>query len=258
MSSEQTHKSRNGFLIAIGAAAFTATCAMAAPASFMSLALDNSRSNIAYRTVEGTIWNGKFTGLSVDGALAGDVEYTLSALSLLTLSPQFHLKSAGGAVRGVGVVRFGGGARIAITGADFDIDLGPFARQGVLGMPVQGEAQIKLDNVRIAKSGCRRAEGEIWTNVLEAPAKQYRMEGFPMSGDVKCDGADLVIALSGGGATGDAEMAIRVSPDLTYHITATARPTKEDVASALRYFGFEDSDGELVYGSAGVLRGAGT
>ena len=201
------------------------------------------------------MWKGRLDGLAVNGALIGDVEYELSPLSLLTLSPRVQVKSNGGAAQGEGVFAFGFDKSLTIKDADFDIDLGPFARKGVLGMPVQGQAQVKISKAKLSPRGCRQADGVIWTNLLEAPAKQYQVQGFPMTGDARCDGQDLIVALSGGGSNGDADLIFRVTPDLTYVMTATARPNETDLAEALRFFGFEDKDGELTYGSTGVLRG---
>jgi type II secretion system (T2SS) protein N len=258
MKSIVAHIREYGGLLALAAAAFSVTCIAAAPASLLPVIAGAAGANISYQNIEGTIWRGKFFGVSTRGAPLGDIEYTLSALSLLSFSPKVQVKSANGAVRGEGQITFGAGGRIVLSDAVFDVDLGPFARQGVLGMPVQGEARLQVEEIRVSQRGCEKAAGEVWTNILEAPAKQYSTGGFPMSGVVSCDNADLLLDLSGSGENGEAELALRISPDLTYELVATARPSEADIASVLRLFGFEDNDGALIYGSAGVLRGVGS
>ena len=248
----------HGLLITLGLVTFLATCVAAAPAALFAAVAGAGRADVAYYGVEGTVWRGKISKLSVSGTLVGDVEFRLSPLSLLTLTPRAHVHIVGGAVRGEGSFSVGAGRRFTISNANFDIDVGPFARRGVLGMPVQGEAQIKITSLRISSRGCLSADGAIWTNVLEAPAKQYRSQGFPLSGKVACDAQDLFMTLAGEGPDGGAGMSIRVTPDLTYELTATAQPTEDEVATVLRYFGFEDNDSGLIYGSAGVLRGVGS
>ena len=245
-------------LIALGAATFFATCIAIAPASLIAPFFSSANGNVSYANLEGTVWQGKVTGLTVSGARVGDVEYKLSALSLLTLAPRIDVSSTNGAVRGQGVVSAGLGGRASLQNASFEVDLGPFAQRGVLGMPVQGVAQVKIAKARLSSRGCVEAEGNVWTDVLEAPARQYRGDGFALRGPVECDGDDLLISLSGNGTDGAAALAFKVTPNFTYELTATAQPTQDDVATALRYFGFEDNDGALIYGSTGVLRGVGS
>ncbi len=248
---------KNAGLFVLGAVVFVATALAAAPATFIPLFADFERSNISYSGVSGTIWNGSFRKLAVSGAPVGDVHFRLSPLSLLTLSPHLDLRSEGGALRGAGAVLFGFG-RASVSNADIDIDLGPFAKRGILGEPVTGAARMKIDRIAVSKSGCKAAQAELWTDVLNGPAKKFRGPDMPMEGDIRCDGPDMVIALAGENGNGSAEIEIRIRPDMTYELAATARPAQEDVASALLFFGFEENGDELIYGSAGVLRGAGS
>jgi len=245
-------------LIVLGAATFLATCLFAAPASLLSPFLSGANGNVSYSNIEGAIWRGRISGLTASGARIGDVDFKISAFSLLSLSPRIEVFSTNGAVRGQGLLSASVGGRIAVKNASFEIDLGSFAQRGVLGMPVQGVAQVKVAAARLSSRGCVEAEGTVWTDVLEAPAKQYSGNGFALSGPIECDGDDLLISLSGNGTDGAAALAFKVTPDLTYELTATAQPAEDDVASALRFFGFEDNDGALIYGSTGVLRGVGS
>lgn len=258
MKSAASILKRHGVLAALGVTTFIATCVAAAPASLLTAVASQARADISYHSIEGTIWRGKISKLTGGGALIGDIEFRISPFSLLSLSPRAQVKSANGAVRGEGVIAIGTGKRIAVSDADFEIDLGPFAQRGVLGMPVKGEARVRIADVRLSQRGCLRAEGDVWTNVLEAPARQYQTSGFPLSGAVSCDGDDFVLALAGEGGDGAAEMAIRLTPDFTYELTASVLPAEDNVATTLRFFGFEDNDGALIYGSAGVLRGVGS
>ncbi|MEO1242375.1 MAG: type II secretion system protein N [Pseudomonadota bacterium] len=258
MKSAASISGHHGLLITLGVAAFVATCIAIAPASLLSAFAGQGRADVSYNSIEGTIWRGKVSRLTADGALIGDVDFRISPFSLIGLSPRAYVKSTNGAVRGEGVVTIGAGQRISVSDANLEVDLGPFARRGVLGMPVKGEARVRIAEVRLSRRGCVRAEGDVWTNVLEAPARQYQTDGFPLSGDVSCDGDDFVLALSGESGDGAAEMSIRLTPDFTYELTASVRPAEDNVASTLRFFGFEDNDGALIYGSAGVLRGVGS
>ena len=245
-------------LAATAAAVFVLTMIASAPASLMSLFVDAERSRIAWGEARGTIWDGVFSRVSVAGLPLGDVSFELSPLSVLRLSPSISFDAAGGAVTGRGAVSAGAG-RVRVSGLTADIDLGAVAPRGVLGAPAQGVARIAIDEVVFTRAkGFRTAAGELWTDVLDAPAKRFNLPALPLAGGVACDGGDLVIALAGENDRAGADIALRIDRSLAYEITATARASQEDLASALRMFGFEDDNGALTYGSAGVFRGAGS
>jgi general secretion pathway protein N len=253
-----THKLGRTPLILTGAAVFVVTLIASAPASLISAFIDFERSRIAYAEARGTIWKGEFIRTSIAGASLGEVSFELSPLSLLRLAPAVSFAAEGGAVRGQGSLSAGAG-RFAVTGINADIDLGAVAPQGVLGQPAQGVARLSIDEVVFTTArGCRTASGGLWTDVLDAPAKRYNLPALPLAGGVSCHDGDLVIALAGENDRAGADITLRIDRTLAYEITATARASEEDIASALRVFGFEDDNGALTYGSVGVFRGAGS
>lgn len=260
MNEERKHKPKWFLLAGLGAASFVATALAAAPASFYASFVDAERRNVAYSKIEGTIWKGSVEHLSVNGVPLGKVDFRVSPLSLLSLSPRVAFNARDGAVLGRGTVSVGAGSRLAISGLNARVDLGAAASSGVLGQPTQGFAEITIDEfVFTRKGGCRKAAGSVWTDVLNAPAKRYDLPELPLSGTLRCEDGASIVELSGENARAGADLVVRVLPNLTYEITATARPAEAEVASALRYFGFEDQNGgALTYGAAGVFKGPGS
>lgn len=252
------HLKSNVLLIALGAVAFAATIVALMPASAVSSLMNVESRGLAYSNIQGTIWKGRIESLTARGVLIGDVDYELSALSLLSLSPKVDASMRGGAVRGDASVKANLARRIEISNTVLDIDLGPFAQQGILGSPVVGRAEVTVSGIVITPAGCVRSDAGLWTDVLNAPARRFRGTDFPMAGAVRCDGADLVAGMAGESADGSAELELRVRPDFSYELAARARLADPNLASALRVFGFEDEGGSLIYGSAGVLRGVGS
>jgi len=188
-----------------------------------------------------------------------DIQFKLSFWSLFRLQPEANIRSAGGAVTGQGRVSIGAGGYIKLTGLDADISLSSVAPRGVFGEPATGRATIAIERLEFSRRrGCVRAAGEIWTNVLDAPAQRFSLPKLPMSGTVGCDNEQLVMSLEGQNARAGANVLVKVDKSFTYEIIATASPVEENIASALRVFGFEDDNGGLTYGSAGVLTGAGS
>lgn len=238
---------------------FAATIIISAPLSVVSAFVDFEKQGVAYSGVHGTIWRGGFSDLSARGAPLGDVSFRLAPLSLLRAAPSVSFKAQGGAINGEGRISAGPGQKLTLENVAADIRLGAVAPRGVFGEPARGIAKVDIKRVSFSRAkGCRAAEGDLWTDVLDAPAKRFNLPAMPMAGGVACEDGRLVVTLAGANAKADAEVVLRIDRTLAYEITATARPEEEGVASALRGFGFEDDNGALIYGSAGVFKGTGS
>ncbi|MEM9495947.1 MAG: type II secretion system protein N [Pseudomonadota bacterium] len=243
----------------IGAAVFVATLIASAPASLIAPALASSGGRVHYAGIEGTIWRGRILGAQVEHVSLGDVAFRLSPLSLVTLSPRATVDLAGGAVVGDADVAVGFGRRVHVRDAKLAFDLARLARRGILGEAVTGRADLTVRDLMFGADGCVRADADIWTDVLSAQARRYGQgDEFPMVGAAACDGARLALSMNGEGDAGAAALEISVAPDYTYEISATAQPVGDDIVAALLYFGFENDNGALIYGSTGVLSGAGS
>ncbi|MFC2953312.1 type II secretion system protein N [Marinicaulis aureus] len=252
----ETSKTLRAPIIA-GVFIFLATLIASIPASAISLFADKSGGALSYAEARGTIWKGELSSVSVGGIALGDVGFRLAPLSLLRLSPEMTL-SANGAVRGSGTVSLGG-ERASLRNVKADINLATVAVRGLLGEPAQGEARLDIERLDFSlKDGCRQASGSLWTNALDGPTKRYNLPPLPLSGRVACEGDKLAVTLAGENVQMAADLRLLLNPALTYEVTATARASEENIASALRVFGFEDDNGALTYGSAGVLTGAGS
>lgn len=257
MAKTATKKSGMPLLALAGGVSFAAALLLLAPASLATAFLPSEHAGFSYSAIEGTIWQGRVKNAALSGVSLGDVDYKISLTSLLALSPQTELSFSGGVIRGKGAAKLGLGGRFEISDTAIDVNLGPFARRGILGSPVEGRAEITVSEFAATRAGCQKASGQLWTNVLDGPVKRFRGGTFPLAGALSCDGNDLLIALKGENQDGSADLNIRIRPDLSYEILATAHPQEDNVASALKVFGFEDQNGALIYGSAGVLDGAG-
>lgn len=242
----------------IGAVVFVMTAIASIPASTISFFVDHNRAGLSYREAQGTIWRGDLTAAAIGGVPLGDVSYELSLLSLLGLSPELNL-SANGPVNGRAIVSVGLGRRVSLRDVDADINLGAIAVRGLLGEPASGQARIAINRIDFsAREGCIKAEGELWTNALDAPAKRYDLPGLPMNGAVSCRQDKLVVSLAGENVRTAASIELLIDKSLAYVVTATATPSEGNIASALRVYGFEDDNGALTYGSVGMLTGAGS
>ena len=242
----------------LGVVIFAATVIASIPASAVSIAANKSGGALSYAQATGTIWNGDLQSASAAGVPLGDVKFRLSPLSLLRFSPEATV-SMKGAISGNGTVAVGPGARAFLRNVNAEIDLAAAAPRGLLGEPARGRAKLDIERLEFSRAkGCVQAAGDLWTDALDAPAKRYDLPSLPMSGGLACEDGKLVVALAGENARTAASVRFVVDRDLAYEATATARSPEESVASALRYYGFEDDNGAMTYGTVGVLTGAGS
>jgi hypothetical protein len=241
----------------VGAMVFCIALLANAPASLIGVF--SGRGALSYSNAVGTIWSGELSDVSVSGIVLGEVKFRLSPLSLIQLSPQVQLNARGGAVVGHGRITRGFAGTFRLDDVEANASLRGIAPRGVFGEPANGQVKINISRLVFSRrAGCKEASGHLWTDVLNAPAQRFNLPSLPLSGRFECDGEALIVALEGENARTGAALSLRIDKSMTYEIIATARTMEEDVASALRVFGFEDDNGGLTYGSAGVLMGAGS
>ena len=238
---------------------FVFTLIVSAPLSMISVFIDYEKQGVAFSGVSGTLWSGEFSDLSVRGAPLGDVSFRLAPLSLLRASPSVSVQARGGAINGAGRFSIGLGRKVMFEDVAADIRLGAVAPRGVLGEPARGIARVDISRIAFSQArGCQVAQGNLWTDVLDAPAKRFNLPAMPMTGGVSCMDDRLAVTLAGANVKADAEVLLLIDKSLAYEITARARPEEEGIASALRGFGFEEDNGSLIYGSAGIFKGTGS
>ncbi len=244
----------------LGAAVFVAAALWQAPASLVAPALQQSGANVQYRELAGRIWDGELRGLTVGDQYLGDVSFRLHALPLLTGTISSDVSVAGGAAVGEGEI--GANAllrRVWLRDASLEFDLGSVRRYTIFGIPYEGRARAKIARLSWSlNAGCLEAQGDVWTDVLNASARRFVGDGLVLSGPASCADDRLRLNLSGANREGVTNIAVSVTPRLTYQLTASVMPDRAELKTNLRAIGFEDSGGALIYDAVGELKGAGS
>lgn len=231
---------------------FLSVLIVKAPASILSRVAEKNIPGLSYSQAKGSVWEGHFEGVSINAVDLGRASYRIAPLSILTGRPHIKLSLSGGDLVG----------DVDIKIAHNRLDMGPSALTvrlaGVstikpFGQPVSGRAVIHVDQLIVSKTGCDAAQLTIVTDFLDQPARQWGSQGFELSGPGRCDNEDLVVDLAGAGAEGNANLALRLRPDLSFSVAASAKPEKESVAEALAFLGFEENGNSLVYRATGNL-----
>lgn len=246
-------------LASIGALTFVANAALLAPASLLAPALAGAPAPIAYERLEGRIWRGKIIRLQISEHDLGDVEFAVSPLPLFLGRLQARIRADGGAGEGAGRVSYGLlDQSLKVSDAKFSFDLGSVRRYTIFGLPYQGDLTASVDSLVWTKNGCREAEAEIWTDLLDASSRQLAGEGMELSGAAACDGARLALTLRGENSEGRAEVIVSLGPDMTYQLVASVEPRRAELQENLQRLGFEDNGASLVYDAMGAIKGLGS
>lgn len=238
----------------IAAAGFVAAALTTAPASAGAWMLKRFFPLASIASAEGTIWKGKFSGVTYNGILIGDVDYRLRALPLLLARADLDARSAGGALLGRARLKFGFGS-IDLSGVSAEFNLGAVRRYTFFGVRYQGSARLDAERLRLTRSGCVATRATLSTTAFEALSTQWSGGPFPVSGAITCRGGELLAALSGKGDAGSAAINISVKPDFAYSIRVAAEPRGQELSRTLEHFGFEKNGTSLSYEAVGVLKG---
>ncbi|MEO1251887.1 MAG: type II secretion system protein N [Pseudomonadota bacterium] len=245
-----------GLLFAVG---FLVTGVLAAPASLIKPFLDGGQIQIEFQEITGTLWRGRIERLSVSGSFLGDIAFTIQPAALLTGRASADLSVSGGPAIGSGQI----GAsllrqRVLARDVEMEFNLNSITDYSLFGIPYQGRMRAKIDRLVLSRRGCILAEGEVWTDALDATSQQFLGDGLSLSGTLQCDDDRLAIDLSGANTKGETEIAIKVAPDMTYQISAVVRPREAQLNADLQMMGFESENGALVYDAVGELKGVGS
>lgn len=227
-------------------------CAIGAAIAFTPLGFVLSQSGVAnygagWAQAEGSLLNGRISGLHVRGQMVGDVKLKLRPMSLFTLSPTYDLQWSGAGGRGIGTLQLKNKQLIA---TDVTLqqsissiqDLAPAIR--ALG------GDVRLDNAAMTLdvSGCKSASGTVSSDVLEKAAPQYQRQFGRISGPLSCSNGNILLALNGASDAGDT-LDIDASASLLGRADIEARlvTTDPEVSYLLQQIGFQDRNGTLMY-----------
>lgn len=232
--------------------------AASAPASIIAAAARRVNADLSIAETRGTVWKGALAGVSAEGVVLGDIAYTTNVFSLLSGSLAADIRVNGGALNGNAKAALTPFGRLSVWDATFTFSLSAANRYALLGTPLQGTVRADVDHIAISKAGCATGSARLWTDVLVAPAKRFDSEAFDLAGEGVCEDGTFVVTLSGQGGEGAVSLSLRITPQLTYMLTAEAQPARREVADALQVLGFERANGVLTMGATGAIKTVGS
>lgn len=246
-------------LLLVGVLTFIVGGFALAPASLMAPALSGAAAPIDYERLEGRLWDGKIVRLNVGEHFLGDVTFSVSPFQAITGRLRAHVVASGGDGAGSGVISYGlFGRSLRIADAEIAFDLASVRRYSIFGLPYQGDLRASVGEIVWTSKGCRIAEAEVWTDLLDASSRQLVGEGMELAGSAACDGERLALMLRGENSEGRTQVALSLAPDLTYQLAASVAPRRPELQENLKRLGFEDNGDALVYDAIGAIKGLGS
>ena len=202
---------------------------------------------IQWTQSEGTIWDGRMSGVYVNGQPVGDIDLALRPASLLTLSPAVEVQWGGAGGRGAGVVTLKGDV---IEATDLRVEQQVSALESLSNelRAIGGIVRLSGGSVRIENNACTQASGQVQTDTLTRAALQFGREFSDLSGNISCVDGAFNLLMNGSSPAGDT---MKIDADASLqgasNIDITVNTSDNDIQMLLAQAGFAQRDGVWTY-----------
>lgn len=232
-------------LAALGALIWAALSQI--PLGFALRQMPVNSMGLDWTQTEGTVWNGRMSGVYLNGQPIGDVDLALRPMSLLTLRPEVEVQWGGAGGRGAGVVRLDGRA---IEASDLRVEQRVSALESLSPelRAAGGIFRLSGGAFRIENAACETATGRLSADTLSLAAQQFGREFSELAGSLSCENGSFHIEMSGSSTSGDT-IAIDADASLLGRSTieVVANTNDDDIETLLANVGFSRDDGVWTY-----------
>lgn len=217
------------------------------PLGFVMQQSGVTKYGIGWAKVDGTLINGRISGLYAGTQPIGDVSLDLRPLSLLSLKPAYDVQWSGAGGQGTGELILSRNAFV-VNDVHMRQEIGALEGLEPAVRAMGGSLDVSDGAFRLTSLGCEQASGTLSTNTLSTLAAQYGRQFGAISGPISCEAGAFVIALAGQSDVGDtviidARAALTGAGDFVTRVST--RDTQ--IILALTQIGFVRANGEFVY-----------
>lgn len=200
-------------LILLLIAGFLAGVVMFAPLGTALNMTGAQARGINWAAASGTLLEGRLTGITAQGKSYGDASLRLAPAALLSGRLKYAVDWSGENGQGTGDISFDPDRQIALENFDVDLDLLKLEQAARWIQQSGGRVRLKGAIIRFSETGCREATGTASSDVLDRNREILGNGWSDMTGELRCDGNDLVIPLeSANGAGTNFAAHLRVAP----------------------------------------------
>lgn len=204
---------------------------------------------LSWSRAEGTVLDGRLTGLEAGGKRYGDAALKLKPAALLAGRLQYTVDWRGEHGRGAGDLSVGAGGSLAARDFNLDLDLVHLEQAALWIRQSGGRLELQGEAIRFGPDGCLSASGTARSDVLERNQEILGTGWSPMQGELRCEGTALVIPLESENTSGTRFGAeLRVAPQQPGRFDARVSGLiPRDLAFALPIAGFAPDGRDWVY-----------
>ncbi|MEM5517705.1 type II secretion system protein N [Henriciella sp. AS95] len=197
---------------------------------------------------EGTVWDGRMSGVYINGQPVGDVDVALRPVSLLSLSPTMEVQWGGAGGRGAGVVTVKGSGDISASDVRVEQNISALESLTNEIRSIGGILRINGGSVEIVDNVCVSASGNVQTDALTRAAQQFGRQFSTLTGTITCEEGAFNIAMNGDSPDGDV-LDFKAIADLNGNsrIDVTAETESDDIETLLARGGFTKSGDVWTY-----------
>lgn len=230
------------FIVILIAGAFAMT-----PLGFVLTQSGARDLGVGWAKVDGTLLNGRISGLYVGTQPIGDFSLELRPLSLLALKPTYDVRWGGAGGQGTAVLTL---SRSALNADEIRMRQQIASIEGLdpAVRAMNGSLSVIDGAFQLTQQGCEDASGTLSTDTLSTLAAQYGREFGPVSGPISCDDGAFVLDMQGESQAED-RVYVDARASITGHGSFSTRVQTQDaqIIIALNQLGFQRENGEFVY-----------
>ncbi|MEL6860048.1 MAG: type II secretion system protein N [Pseudomonadota bacterium] len=202
---------------------------------------------IGWAKVDGTLLNGRISGLYVGTQPIGDFSLELRPLSLLSLRPTYDVRWGGAGGQGTAVLTL---TRSALNAEQIRMRQQIASLEGLdpAVRAMNGGLNVIDGAFRLTQQGCEQGSGTLSTNTLSTLAAQYGRQFGEVSGPISCENGAFVLNMQGESQAAD-HVFIDARAAISGQGSFSTRVQTQDaqIIIALNQIGFQRENGEFVY-----------
>jgi general secretion pathway protein N len=238
---------RVGWIALLGAAAFAAILVGGLPASWL---IPNHFAGASCTSIDGSLWSGACSGLSVSGSTVGDVGWELHPFGLLLGRLGAHLTLGNGPAEAAADVELRLGQKITARNVSATLPLDPRLLPGVPAT-LHGNARIDLALARLEHGVLKELKGTVEAHDLVDTSGQRTPLG------------SYAVSFPGGDTTGQlhdldgplaVEGTLKLTPQPGFEVqglVATRNGAPQELINNIRFLGSPDASGRRPFSLSG-------
>lgn len=192
-----------GLFLTIGVGVLLATM----PLSFVLERSALSERGFSWVLAQGTVWNGRVSGLYRSTQSLGDVQMGLRAGDLLSGKISYDVDLNSSAVRGTSLIDIKSASRLRARQMNLDVSLSALNGLDTRIRDVGGWLHVQDADILFNQNGCQEASGTVRSDIVTNMAAAFGQVWPEASGEIRCESGWVLMSMTATGPLGEEFMA---------------------------------------------------